>query len=178
MKWNAQCGGGVFHLLRRGTLSRLGLSSSFRLTWTRWDWFRLIQALFAYLGSFELKVSVIILTALAWVTIFMENKGNKAAKLSHHNFFVFSYFFGFCFWQNKFLNIQPHVLKPVCSTCNKTVSHRSSVICVQCFKPIHLKYNNLNFVDCQLIKNSNSSWFCLHCSNNIFPFTDIKNKKL
>ena len=68
-------------------------------------------------------------------------------------------------------------LKPACSTCNKTVSHRNSIICAQCFKPIHLKCNNLNFVDGQLIKNSNGSWFCLHCSN-IFPFTNITNKKL
>ena len=69
-------------------------------------------------------------------------------------------------------------LKPACSTCNKTLSHRNSIICAQCFKPIHLKCNNLNFLDGQLIKNSNSSWFCLHCSNNIFPFTNITNKKL
>ena len=69
-------------------------------------------------------------------------------------------------------------LNPACSRCNKTVSHRNSIICVQCFKPIHLQCNNLNFVDGQLIKNSNSSWFCLYCSNNIFPFTNITNKKL
>ena len=69
-------------------------------------------------------------------------------------------------------------LKPACSTCNKTVSHRNSIICAHCLKPIYLKCNNLNFVDDQLIKNSNSSWFCLHCSNNIFLFTKITNKKL
>ena len=68
-------------------------------------------------------------------------------------------------------------LKPACSTCNKTVSHRNSIICAQCFKRIHLKYDNLNFVDLQLIKNWNSSWFCLQCSNNIFPFANIINKK-
>ena len=69
-------------------------------------------------------------------------------------------------------------LTPACSTCNKTVSYRNSITCAHCFKPIHLKCNNLNFVDGQLIKNSNSSWFCLNCSNNIFPFTNITNKKL
>ena len=30
----------------------------------------------------------------------------------------------------------------------------------------------------QLIKNSNNSSLCLHCSDNIFPFTNITNKKL
>ena len=28
------------------------------------------------------------------------------------------------------------------------------------------------------MQNSNNSWFCLHCFNNIFPFTNITNKKL
>ena len=69
-------------------------------------------------------------------------------------------------------------LKLACSTCNKTVSHRNSITCAQFFKPIHLKCNNLNFVDSQLIQNSNSSWFCLHSSNNIFPFTNFTNKKV
>ena len=68
-------------------------------------------------------------------------------------------------------------LKPACNTCNKTVSHRNLIICAQWFKPIHFKCNNLNFLDDQLIKNSKSSWFCLHCSN-IFPFTNITGKKL
>ena len=40
-----------------------------------------------------------------------------------------------------------------CSTCNKTVSHINSIICAQGFKPIHLKCNNLNFVDGQFIEN-------------------------
>ena len=36
----------------------------------------------------------------------------------------------------------------------------------------------MNFVDGQVIKNANKSWFCLQCSKNIFPFTDINNDKL
>ena len=64
------------------------------------------------------------------------------------------------------------------TACNKTVSHRNSIVCAQCLKPIHLKCKNLNFADGQLIRNSISSWFCLRCSNNIFPFTNITNKKL
>ena len=94
---------------------------------------------------------------------------DRRIQIYHSDFFFFFFFFGFCFWLNKFLNIQPHVFKPACNTCNKTVSHRNLIIYAQCFKLIHLKCNNLNFVDGQLIKNSNSSWLCLHCSNNIFP---------
>ena len=67
-------------------------------------------------------------------------------------------------------------LKPVCSTCNTTVSHRNSIICAQCFKPIYFKCNNLSFVDGQLIKNSNSSWFCLHCSEIFFLLLTLQIK--
>ena len=69
-------------------------------------------------------------------------------------------------------------LKPACSTCNTTFSHRNSIICALCFKLIHLKCNKRNCVDGQLIKNSNSSWFCWRCSDNISPFTNITNKRL
>ena len=69
-------------------------------------------------------------------------------------------------------------LKPACSTCNKSVSHRNSIILFNASNRYILKCNKLNFVDGQLIKISNSSWFCLHCSNNIIPFTNITNKKL
>ena len=41
-----------------------------------------------------------------------------------------------------------------------------------------LSANNLNFLDGQPIKNSNSSWFCLRRSYNIFSFINITNKQL
>ena len=66
-------------------------------------------------------------------------------------------------------------LKPTCSTCNKTVSHRNSMVCAQYFKTIHLKCKN--FVDSQLIKNSNNSWFCSYCSNYIFLLLTLLIKK-
>ena len=68
-------------------------------------------------------------------------------------------------------------LKPACSICNKTVSHRNSIHCAYCFKPIHLKCNNLNVVDAKLIKNSNKSWFCSHCSDNIFLLVTLQIKR-
>ena len=43
-------------------------------------------------------------------------------------------------------------LKPACSTCNKSVSHRNSVILFNASNRYILKCNKLNFVDGQLIK--------------------------
>ena len=69
-------------------------------------------------------------------------------------------------------------LKRPYSTCNKTVSHRNSIVCAQCFNPTHLKWNNLNFADGQLTKIQTAVGFVYVASNNIFPFINITNKKL
>ena len=45
---------------------------------------------------------------------------------------------------------------------------------------VHLKCNNLNFVDAEIIKNTGLDrfWACMYCSNNLFPFAPINNRKL
>ena len=45
---------------------------------------------------------------------------------------------------------------------------------------VHLKCNNLNVVDAEIIKNNGSdrSWICMFCSNNLFPFATINDHML
>ena len=45
---------------------------------------------------------------------------------------------------------------------------------------VHLKYNNLNLVDAENIKNNDSDrfWICMFCSNNLFPFATLNDHKL
>ena len=69
-------------------------------------------------------------------------------------------------------------LDSVCNTCNKSVSYRNSVECNLRLTQTHFKCNYLNFADGQVTKNANKSWFCLQCSKNIFPFSNINNCKL
>ena len=69
-------------------------------------------------------------------------------------------------------------LDSLCNTCNKSVSSRNSIKFNLCLIQTHLKFNNLNFVDGQVIKNANKIWFCLQCSENLFPFPNINNNKL
>ena len=69
-------------------------------------------------------------------------------------------------------------LDSLCNTCNKSVSSGNSIECNLCLTQTHFKCNNLIFVDSQVIKNTNKSLFCLQCSKNIFPFTNINNNKL
>ena len=70
--------------------------------------------------------------------------------------------------------------KVTCNTCNKSVSCRNLIECLLCFTVVHLKCNNLNFVEAEIIKNTGSDrfWVCMYSSNNLFPFATINNHKL
>ena len=70
--------------------------------------------------------------------------------------------------------------KVICNTCSKSVSCRNLVECSLCLTMIHLKCNNFNVVDAEIIKNtgSDSFWICMFCSNNLFPFANLSYHKL
>ena len=65
-------------------------------------------------------------------------------------------------------------------TCNKSVSCRNLIECSICFTMVHLKCNNLNFVDAEIMENTSTDrfWVCMYCSNNLFPFATINIHKL
>ena len=66
----------------------------------------------------------------------------------------------------------------LCSLCEKSVNHRSSIKCNLCHTISHLKCNDLNYVDGLYLKNFNISWYCRGCCEDLFPFTNINNYKL
>ena len=71
--------------------------------------------------------------------------------------------------------------KVTCNTCNKSVSCRNLIKCSLCLPMVHLKCNNLNEVDVEIIKSTGSDrfWVCMCCCNNLFPYAaTINNHKL
>ena len=70
--------------------------------------------------------------------------------------------------------------KVICNTCNKSVSCRNLIECSLCLTMVHLKCNNLNVADAEIIKNTGSDrfWICMFCSNNLFPFATLNDHKL
>ena len=70
--------------------------------------------------------------------------------------------------------------KVICNICNKPVSCRNLIECSLCLTMVHLKCNNLNVVDAEIIKNTDSDrfWICMFCSNNLFPFATLNDHKL
>ena len=61
--------------------------------------------------------------------------------------------------------------------CFDSKSNRNLIECSLCLTMVHLKCNNLNAVDAEIIKNTDSDrfWTCMICSNNLFPFTTMND---
>ena len=43
---------------------------------------------------------------------------------------------------------------------------------------MHIKCNNLNFLDYQYLNGNDDPWFCLKCNTELFPFGNLNNKTL
>ena len=70
--------------------------------------------------------------------------------------------------------------KVICNTCSKSVSCRNLIECSLCLAMVHLKCNNLNIVDAEIIQNTGSDrfWICMFCSYSLSLFTTINDHKL
>ena len=42
---------------------------------------------------------------------------------------------------------------------------------------VHIKCNNLNYVDNKYLSENDDPWFCLKCNSQLFPFGTLDNKK-
>ena len=72
------------------------------------------------------------------------------------------------------------LVKVICNTCNKSVSCRNLIECSLYLTMVHLKCNNVDVVDAEIIKNTGSDrfWICMFSSNNLFPFATLNDHKL
>ena len=43
---------------------------------------------------------------------------------------------------------------------------------------LHIKYNNLNYLDHRYLKNCDESWYCIECCGKMFPFNSLSSKKI
>ena len=48
---------------------------------------------------------------------------------------------------------------------------------VQCELWIHIKCNNLNYLDYRHLQNCDESWYCIDCCSTIFPFNSLSSNK-
>ena len=61
-----------------------------------------------------------------------------------------------------------------CAVCKKSVLNQHKAICCDhCNQWVHIKCNDLNDLDYNLLKSNNEFWYCILCTSEIFPFCTV-----
>ena len=64
-----------------------------------------------------------------------------------------------------------------CSVYKKSVfTQYNAICCDHCDQWVHIKCNNLNDLDYNLLKSKNENWYCIICTPEILPFCQINEK--
>ena len=65
-----------------------------------------------------------------------------------------------------------------CRICVKNVSDKDKAVQGDlCKLWVHIKCNNLNYLDYRYLQNSNESWYCIECCSTIFPINSLTSNK-
>ena len=66
-----------------------------------------------------------------------------------------------------------------CRICVKNVSDKDKAVqCDLCELWVHIKCNNLNYLDYRHFENWNKTWYYIECSSTIFPFNSLSSNKI
>ena len=65
-----------------------------------------------------------------------------------------------------------------CRHCVKNVHDKDKAVqCDLCENWIHIKCNNLNYLDYKYLQTCNQPWYCIECRSKIFPFNSLSCDK-
>ena len=65
----------------------------------------------------------------------------------------------------------------ICKVCLKTVKISDmAILCDHSDNWIHIKCNNLDKLDYEMLKSTADPWFCISCTSNILPFCNRHGK--
>ena len=68
--------------------------------------------------------------------------------------------------------------KFLCKICTKNVQDKDKAVqCDLCEGWIHIKCNNLNYLDYKYLQNCNESWYCIESYSSVFPFNPLSSNK-
>ena len=66
-----------------------------------------------------------------------------------------------------------------CKICAKNAHDKDKAVpCDLCELWIHIKYNNLNYLDYRYLQSCDESWYCIECCSIIFPFNSLSSNKI
>ena len=61
-----------------------------------------------------------------------------------------------------------------CAVCKMSVlNQHKETCCDHCNKWVHIKCNDLNDLDFNLLKSENEFWYCILCASEILPFSTV-----
>ena len=65
----------------------------------------------------------------------------------------------------------------LCSVCYKSIGDKEhSIFCALCKLWVHIKCNNLNYVDYQYVSGCTDPWYCLNCNSEIYAFGSLNKQ--
>ena len=65
-----------------------------------------------------------------------------------------------------------------CKICTKNVHDKDkAVLCDLCELWIHIKCNNLNYLDYRYPQNCDESWYFIECCSTVFPFNSLSSNQ-
>ena len=65
-----------------------------------------------------------------------------------------------------------------CKICARNVYDKDKAVqCDLCELWIHIKWNNLNYVDCRYLQKCEKPWYCRECCSTIFPFNSLSSSR-
>ena len=65
-----------------------------------------------------------------------------------------------------------------CKICAKNVHDKDKAVqCDLCELWIHIKCNNLNYLDYRYLQNRDEPWYCIECCSTIFSFISLSSNK-
>ena len=64
-----------------------------------------------------------------------------------------------------------------CRVCHKSIDDKeNSIFCDLCKLWVHIKCNNLNYVDYQYLLGCSNPWYCLNCNSEIYALGNLNNQ--
>ena len=69
-------------------------------------------------------------------------------------------------------------IKYPCKTCNSPVAkNHKAVQCDKCQLWVHMKCNKINIQTYNMLKKDETACYCISCSKDIFPFSDLNDNE-
>ena len=63
-----------------------------------------------------------------------------------------------------------------CTVCKKVfLNQHKAICCDHCNQWVHIKCNDLNDLDYNLLKSKNEFWYCILCTSEILPFCTVNS---